>query len=242
MPQVNIGALLLCTIGAVYIQRAPFSATQLLWLNILMDSCASLALATEPPTDAQLQRPPVNRSDHIITKRMWFNMLSQAIYQVVIVLVLMFWGQRLAHHELKVAGVENGQDYLKKTGNYSRQYTIIFNTYVMMQLFNEINCRMLNGELNVFSGISRNKYFVGIWLTTIGLQCLFTNIGGPVVGCSSKGLTAGQWAVCMILGAGVIPWQLFVNVVSRTFSCVCGQYFSNYTDSKVSRARAGHFR
>ncbi len=74
---VNIGALTLCIIGAAVIQRAPFSATQLLWLNLLMDSLASLALATEPPVDAQLQRPPVNRKESIITPRMWYNMIGQ---------------------------------------------------------------------------------------------------------------------------------------------------------------------
>jgi len=218
---VNIGALILCSVGALYIQQAPFNATQLLWLNLLMDSFASIALATEPPTDAQLTRPPVNRSDPIITRRMWYNMIGQAIYQVIVVLLLMFKGQVLADDELKEAGVYHtsgitspGIAFKEETGLVSRQYTIIFNTYVLMALFNEINARKLNGELNVFEGILRNKFFGGIWISTIGLQIVFASLGGPAVGCSSRGLNGGQWLFCFAVGAGVLPWQLLINLIS----------------------------
>ena len=87
---VNISALTLATVGSLYMQKSPLSATQLLWLNLLMDSLASLALATEPPTENQLKRPPVNRSESIITPRMWYNMIGQASFQVIVVVALMF--------------------------------------------------------------------------------------------------------------------------------------------------------
>jgi Ca2+ transporting ATPase len=217
---VNIGALILCSVGALYIQRAPFSATQLLWLNLLMDSLASLALATEPPTDDLLERPPVNRSHSIITPRMWYNMISQALFQVIVVLVLMFEGQKLAQEELTEAGVKDGIEYYEKTNTYSQHYTIIFNTYVLMQLFNEINARKLNGEMNVFEGIHRNKYFVGIWVTTIALQCLFAEVGGEFVGCSSKGLTATQWIFCFGVGLAGIPLQCLINLGPMLFQYI----------------------
>merc|ERR1719265_2164750 len=59
----------------------PLPVTQMLWLNLIMDSLAALALASEPPSDAQLKRPPVNRSSPIITRQMIWNMFGQAIYQ-----------------------------------------------------------------------------------------------------------------------------------------------------------------
>jgi Ca2+ transporting ATPase len=217
---VNIGAMVLCSVGAITIQQAPFSATQLLWLNLLMDSLASLALATEPPTDNQLQRPPVNRSDNIITPRMWYNMLSQAGYQIIIVLYLMFEGEKLAPEELKRTGTADGIEYFEKTHKYSQQYTIVFNAYVLMQLFNEINARKLNGELNVFEGIMRNNYFVVIWVSTIVLQCVFAEVGGDFVGCSNKGLDGTQWIVCFCIGVSVIPMQFIFNLIHRMFTSV----------------------
>jgi Ca2+ transporting ATPase len=209
-----MSALTLATIGSLYVQKSPLSATQLLWLNLLMDSLASLALATEPPNEAQLKRPPVNRTSSIITPRMWYNMLGQAAYQVVVVLVLMFQGQHLAMDELDDAGVEDGVEFLEVTHTYSRQYTIIFNTYVLMQLFNEVNCRKLLGEKWVFSGMTENKYFVRIWASTIVLQVIFAQFGGAVVGCSGRGLNGVQWLFCIAVGCGSIPWQFFVSTIA----------------------------
>ncbi len=129
----------------------------------------------------------------------------------------MFQGQHLAHYELKKANVETGEEFHDVTGKYSRQDTIIFNTYVYMQLFNEINSRKLNGELNPFGDISKNKYFAYIWFSTVLLQAILAEVGGPVIGCSSDGLTFGQWMFCLGVGAGVLPWQFFVNLTAKLF-------------------------
>ena len=78
---VNIVALTLAIVGAFVFQESPIAAVQMLWINLIMDSLASLALATEPPSDALLHRPPVNRSASMISRQMWFNMVGQALYQ-----------------------------------------------------------------------------------------------------------------------------------------------------------------
>ena len=132
---VNISAVITAIVGACAYQTSPLAAIQLLWVNLLMDSLASLALASEPPVDYLLEKPPVNRTEHMITKRMWVNMLGQSLYQVVVTMVLFFLGPSLLD-------VEAGHDI----DGASIHYTIIFNAFVWMQLFNEINCRNLRGE------------------------------------------------------------------------------------------------
>jgi hypothetical protein len=104
--------------------------------------------------------------------------------------------------------------YLEKTHEYSRHYTIIFNTYVLMQLVNELNCRKLEGERNVFEGITNNKYFVRIWIVTVILQVVFAQFGGPIVGCSSRGLSVGQWGFCLVVSLGTLLWQQVINAVA----------------------------
>ncbi|VEU39248.1 unnamed protein product [Pseudo-nitzschia multistriata] len=64
---VNISAVTTAIVGACYSQYSPLAAIQLLWVNILMDSLASLALASEPPVEELLKKPPVNRTRHMIT-------------------------------------------------------------------------------------------------------------------------------------------------------------------------------
>ena len=136
---VNIAAVVTALVGAFAYQDSPLAAIQLLWVNLLMDSLASLALASEPPVEELLQKPPVNRTDHMITKRMWANMLGHASYQITVVMVLLFAGPNLF-------GFTPGHE----VDGASEHYTLIFNSFVWMQLFNEVNCRKLKGESKSF--------------------------------------------------------------------------------------------
>jgi Ca2+ transporting ATPase len=135
---VNIAAVVSALVGAFAYQTSPLAAIQLLWVNLLMDSLASLALASEPPVDSLLQKPPVNRTDSMITKRMWANMLGHSFYQINVVMVLLFAGP-------EILNLTPGHQ-VEDRGDNSVHYTIIFNSFVWMQLFNEINCRKLKGE------------------------------------------------------------------------------------------------
>ncbi|KAL7581414.1 hypothetical protein ACA910_021998 [Epithemia clementina (nom. ined.)] len=204
---VNIAAVVTALVGAFFYQTSPLAAIQLLWVNLLMDSLASLALASEPPTEELLQKPPVNRTDSMITKHMWANMLGQASYQITVVMTLLFAGPDLL-------GVEPGHRVEDRDEN-SVHYTIIFNAFVWMQLFNEVNCRKLKGEFNVFKGIFRNPLFCGILLVTAGLQALIVEFGSLAFSVSEDGLDAEQWLLCLILGAGSLVIQQMINVIYR---------------------------
>lgn len=141
---VNIAAVVTALVGAFVYQQSPLAAIQLLWVNLIMDSLASLALASEPPVDALLQKPPVNRTESMITKRMFANMFGHAIFQIIVVMVLLFAGPTLFD-------IEPGNEVKRNLGENSVHYTIIFNSFVWMQLFNEINCRNLKGQSKSWS-------------------------------------------------------------------------------------------
>jgi len=208
---VNIAAIVCAVVGAFAYQESPIAAVQMLWVNLIMDSLASLALATEPPTDKLLERDPVNRSTSIITEQMWYNMLGHATYQIVIVMYILFSPDRLPNKD-GGTGVSHG--YLAH-GQPSEHYTIIFSSFVFMQLFNEINCRKLQGEVNIFIGLFSNAYFVIIWITTVILQIIMTQFGGRAIKCIPGGLSAEQFFLSFLLGLGEIPWQQVINVVRR---------------------------
>jgi Ca2+ transporting ATPase len=149
---VNISAVITALVGSLTYQKSPLAAIQLLWVNLLMDSLASLALASEPPTDGLLERPPVNRTESMITKRMLANMIGQAVYQIAVVMTLLFAGP-------KIFGIPAGDQYEKNTqGDNSLHYTIIFNSFVWMQLFNEINSRKLKGEGKDLTGLVSSRF------------------------------------------------------------------------------------
>ena len=104
-----------------------------------MDALASLALASEPPKKELLMRDPVNRSEHMITNRMWANMIGHASYQILVTMLLLFLGPGWFD-------IPPGDYVEKELKMNSTHYTIIFNAFVWMQLFNEINSRNLKGE------------------------------------------------------------------------------------------------
>ena len=127
-----------------------------------MDSFASLALATEPPTEDLLKRKPYGRTKPLISRTMIRNILGHAIFQLAVLFVLVFLADDFFD-------IEDG--YLETTRCKPTMHSsVVFNTFVMLQLFNEINSRKVHGERNVFSGISQNPVFIGIMIGTFIVQ------------------------------------------------------------------------
>lgn len=127
-----------------------------------MDSFASLALATEQPTRDLLERSPYGRTKPLISRSMMRFILGHGFYQLIVMLVMCFHGHVLFD-------VEYG--FNRDHGAAPTQHlTIMFNTFVMMQIFNEINARKVHGERNVFSGIFTNKLFLAIAVGTLLVQ------------------------------------------------------------------------
>lgn len=206
---VNVSILAISLIVTFTDKDRPLSVTQMLWLNLIMDSLAALALASEAPTDAQLNRPPVNRSQFLITEQMWWNMIGQSCYQVTCV-CLLFFNEDLPDCDDPDAG----------KGHNSKHYTIIFNAFVLMQLFNEFNSRKLLGEFNILTGILDNRLFLGISFITFVLQGLMTQFGGHFLKLHPDGLTGRQWLLCLGLGAGPLIWQVLINICTRSMRYV----------------------
>lgn len=89
---VNFVALVLAFLGAAVLKESPLNPIQMLWINLIMDTLAALALATEPPTDELLKRKPYSRFESLITADMWKNIVAQGILQIIILSVILFKG------------------------------------------------------------------------------------------------------------------------------------------------------
>ncbi len=132
-----------------------------------MDTLASLALATEPPTEALLNRKPYGRTQSIISPLMMRNILGQSFYQLLIMLIILYVGQNFLNVQSTVIQLQTEPDAGRQP---SEQFTMVFNAFVLMTLFNEINSRKLHGERNVFKGIFGNPFFYCIWIGSFCAQ------------------------------------------------------------------------
>uniref|UniRef100_V9K8J9 Calcium-transporting ATPase n=1 Tax=Callorhinchus milii TaxID=7868 RepID=V9K8J9_CALMI len=193
---VNVSAVIVAFTGACITQDSPLKAVQMLWVNLIMDTFASLALATEPPTEALLLRKPYGRNKPLISRTMMKNILGHAVYQLIIVFTLLFVGDT-------IFSVDSGRDAPLHAAP-SVHYTIIFNTFVMMQLFNEINARKIHGERNVFHGIFNNPIFCAIVFGTFVIQVIIVQFGGQPFSCAP--LSIELWLWCVFLGLGSLLW------------------------------------
>ncbi|XP_021819005.1 putative calcium-transporting ATPase 13, plasma membrane-type [Prunus avium] len=182
---VNVAALVINFVAAVSAGEVPLTAVQLLWVNLIMDTLGALALATEKPTKELMEKKPVGRTEPLITNIMWRNLLPQALYQIAILLTLQFRGK-------SIFGVD---DKVKDT--------LIFNTFVLCQVFNEFNARKLEKK-NVFKGIHTNKLFLGIIAVTILLQVVMVEFLKKFA--DTERLNWGQWGAC--IGIAAVSWPI----------------------------------
>ncbi|KAK7884061.1 hypothetical protein WMY93_027184 [Mugilogobius chulae] len=208
---VNVVAVIVAFTGACITQDSPLKAVQMLWVNLIMDTFASLALATEPPTEALLLRKPYGRNNPLISLTMMKNILGHGVYQLVIIFTLLFIGERMFN-------IDSGRNAPLHSPP-SEHYTIIFNTFVLMQLFNEINARKIHGERNVFDGIFGNPIFCSIVLGTFAVQIVIVQFGGKPFSCAP--LNVEQWLWCLFVGVGELLWgQLIATVPTERLPCL----------------------
>lgn len=141
---------------------------------------------------------------------MWKMILGQAIYQLAVTFILYFAGDKLLS-----AHLSNTQPELRA----EQLSTVVFNTFVWMQIFNEFNNRRLDNKFNIFEGMLRNYWFLGINLVMVGGQIMIVYVGGAAFGVSR--LSGILWAVCLICAVGCLPWAVVLRMIpDRQFGFV----------------------
>ncbi|EQC30589.1 hypothetical protein SDRG_11645 [Saprolegnia diclina VS20] len=135
----------------------------------------------------------------LISKKMTKHIVGQSFFQLIVLLTMTFYGDI-------ILGVPSGY----KTGP-SIHYTMVFNTFVFLQLFNEVNARRIHDELNVFEGFFSNKLYIGISVLQAALQVVIVQFGGLPFKC--KPLSSTQWLICLGIGAASLPIGLVLRLI-----------------------------
>ncbi|KAI8916238.1 hypothetical protein EDD86DRAFT_222146 [Gorgonomyces haynaldii] len=193
---VNVSAVVIAFVTAFYTTvsgsknpESVLTAIQLLWVNLIMDTLAALALASDEPTPDLLNRKPSRKNESIISPDMYRMIFAQALYQAIVCLLIYFLGH----------------------SSWSTRETdaIVFNTFIFCQLFNEFNSRSISDDVNIFKGLDKNRIFQAIILITVVLQIVIMFVGGEVFHVTP--LSGSGWAVSVCTGLG----SLIVGYVVR---------------------------
>ncbi|KAF8899916.1 Ca-transporting ATPase [Gymnopilus junonius] len=196
----NVTAVVITFVTAVASaeESSVLSAVQLLWINIIMDTFAALALATDPATEELLERKPDKKTAPLFTVEMYKMILMQSIYQIIIILIFHFRG-------IDILGLEH------TSHNETVVQTLVFNAFVFAQIFNSINCRRLDSHLNIFEGVLRNRLFMVITLIEIVGQVLIVFVGGAAF--QVRRIGGREWGISLALGVVSIPWGAVVRLM-----------------------------
>ena len=235
---VNISAVVITFVTAFYTTttcdrkpRSALTAIQLLWVNLIMDTLAALALASDDPTPELLLRKPSRRSESVVSADMYRMIFVQGIYQITVCLLIYFMG---------AIWFGSFMDVTHKMGSDISIETLVFNIFIFCQIFNEVNCRNIDRgidyviiDLNIFKNIWKNTTFLGIWFFTIILQVIIVQLGGVVF--SVNGLNWQGWLISILIGSG----SLIVGVLVRTLppfplpAFLLSDYKPDKNDSKI---------
>jgi magnesium-transporting ATPase (P-type) len=298
---VNVVAMFIVFFSSVILKDSPLNAVQMLWVNLIMDTMAALALATEPPAHDVLLRQPYDKNAPIVTEVMWRNIFGHAIYQIIALVIILFtaegwfvknytssclrydttettkcveWNPFYANnlYQDKVSqtwwttkklsqndfnktlleeysfnyyvdthedefkdGVKPKQDVIMadasniilpgdvELGTKTQKllhYTMVFQMFVFMQLFNQVNAKKIElGEFNVFAGFFNNWLFIAVLILTFVVQMTMVEIGGRAV--KTYPLNTDQNLICMVFGSIELIWGLIVKFIPlKYFQCI----------------------
>ena len=193
---VNVSSVVvvICSILAGF--SAPFTALELLWINIIMDGPPALTLGLEPIRPDLLKHKPTRRNENIISKKMLLRIFVNGIFISVIFMLQHF------KNFLGAAPEEEA--------------TVLFTLFVLFQLFNAFNCRELD-DTPMFKNLLKNKLMLGVFLLVLILQGIITQFGAAVF--ETVPLSAAMWGKMLLTAFTVIILNEGIKAVKRLFVC-----------------------
>jgi Ca2+-transporting ATPase len=206
---INVSALTIAFLGPLFGVRPPFTVLQLLWINVIMDTFAAIALCSEPPRPGVMLQKPKRKDENILTTEMLKTIFSTALFFIVVMMVLlggMEWGKWFA------GDGPPSKEFPELT---TRQVSIFFAVYVFFQVWNQINCRSLTPQESGFKGMFHNQTFLMILGTIIVVQVLITSIPGVAAIFKIEPISILDWVVIVAFTSTVLIFAEVTRQVRR---------------------------
>ena len=177
---VNLTALLLVLAGSLVGTELPLTVTQILWVNLIMDTFAAMALASLPPSRAVMGEAPRNTADFILSKAMFRGIVFTGAAFFVVLLAFLIYCERIL-----------------PGGMGTHELTLFFTTFVMLQFWNLFNAKCLGGHHSAFRRLWTDRGLLFVLLIILGGQWLIVQFGGRMF--RTDGMSAREWL--MVVGA-----------------------------------------
>ena len=190
---INVSAVLVNFVAPLFGQENPLSITQILWVNLVMDTLAALAFGGEPALKRFMKELPKRRDEPIVSPYMWSAILTGALWGFILSAVYLFTGLVRPNFSLQPDTLHTGY----------------FAFFIFIAVFNAFNAR--TEKLNLFDNIHRNLGFLRIILIISVVQTLLVYIGREIFSC--YGLSRTQWIIVLVFAFSIIPIDLIRKIV-----------------------------
>jgi magnesium-transporting ATPase (P-type) len=196
---VNLAAVFTFLLGPMFGVEFPLTIIQLLWINIIMDTLAAIALGGEPALERIMKEQPIKREENILSKYMITSILTSGVY---ITAFSIFFLTFPPFKELFIRGGEpNAEVFL----------SAFFNLFIFLIVINSFNAR--TEKMNLFENISHNVGFIQIIGFIIVLQIIFTYVGGSVL--RTVALQPMEWLYIITMALTIIPLDLIRKFILK---------------------------
>ena len=182
---INFVALFIVLLGSLVGTNLPLTVTQMLWVNLIMDTFAALALASIPPSASVMNEKPRKSTDFIITPAMRNNIFGMGLIFLVLLMGMLFWFEHM------------------EGGMTTRRLTVFFTFFVMLQFWNLFNARVFGTSDSAFKGMSRSYGMELVVLAILGGQFIIVQFGGAVFRTEPLDLTT--WLI-IIFSTSLVLW------------------------------------
>jgi hypothetical protein len=197
---VNVAALLLVLGGSVIGTEMPLTVTQILWVNLIMDTFAALALASLPPSHEVMKEKPRKASDFIINKSIGFGILFCGIVFFLVMFALLVYCERRG-----------------KGGVDVHELTMFFTTFVMIQFWNLFNAKALMSHHTAFRHFLKDKGMILVLVLVLVGQWIIVTFGGEMFRTTPLSLHEWLLIICstsVVLWAGEL-WRTFKRMIAK---------------------------
>lgn len=197
---VNVVACLIVLVGAFGDTQSPLTVTQMLWVNLIMDTFAAMALASLPPSEKVMQDKPRNRKAFIISRDMWKSILGVGLtfFVILFALLYLFWHVDIRQLTDLLHCTTGGHHHLG-----APELSLYFTIFVMLQFWNMFNARAFKTGRCAITNLKHCESFKFIILLILVGQILIVELGGKMF--SVRPLTVSDWII-IIVSTSLVLW------------------------------------
>lgn len=194
---INVAAVLVSFVSPLLGIENPLSITQILWVNLVMDTLAALAFGGEPALKRFMREKPKDRDENIVNKYMWSSILIGSIWTFMISMFVLLAPQ--------------AKYFFREDSSNRYLLTGYFAIFIFIAVFNAFNAR--TEKINLFDNIFKNKGFINVMLLIVVVQVVMTYIGGVILRC--YGLTINEWVIVIGLSFTIIPIDILRKMIVK---------------------------